>query len=60
MKKYLVMLHGFGCDSRTFTSIGTKLSKDYEALMVDIPGHGQTKGEFRDFSFSAHVDPLRP
>jgi pimeloyl-[acyl-carrier protein] methyl ester esterase len=42
MKKYLVMLHGFGCDSRTFASMGTKLSKDYEVLMVDIPGHGQT------------------
>ena len=55
MKKHLVMLHGFGCDSRTFTSIGTKLAKDYEILMVDIPGHGQTKEEFRDFSFSAYT-----
>jgi pimeloyl-[acyl-carrier protein] methyl ester esterase len=55
MKKHLVMLHGFGCDSRVFASIGTKLSKDYDALMVDIPGHGQTKEEFRDFSFSAYT-----
>ncbi|MFH1709968.1 MAG: alpha/beta fold hydrolase [bacterium] len=43
MKKHLVMLHGFGCDSRVFASIGTKLSKDYDVLMVDIPGHGQTR-----------------
>ena len=42
MKKHLVMLHGFGCDSRTFLSLGTKLSKDFEVLMVDLPGHGQT------------------
>jgi pimeloyl-ACP methyl ester esterase len=55
MKKHLVMLHGFGCDSRVFASIGTKLSKDFDVLMVDIPGHGQTKEEFRDFSFSAYT-----
>jgi pimeloyl-[acyl-carrier protein] methyl ester esterase len=45
MKKHLVMLHGFGCDSRVFASIGTKLSKDLDVLMVDIPGHGQTPPE---------------
>jgi len=45
MKKHLVMLHGFGCDSRVFASIGTKLSKTYDVLMVDIPGHGQTPPE---------------
>jgi pimeloyl-[acyl-carrier protein] methyl ester esterase len=55
MKKHLVMLHGFGCDSRVFASIGAKLSKDFDVLMVDIPGHGQTKEEFRDFSFSAYT-----
>ena len=55
MKKHLVMLHGFGCDSRVFASIGAKLSKDLDVLMVDIPGHGQTKEEFRDFPFSAYT-----
>lgn len=55
MKKHLVMLHGFGCDSRVFASIGTKLSKDLDVLMVDIPGHGQTKERFKDFSFSAYT-----
>jgi len=55
MKKHLVMLHGFGCDSRVFASIGTELSKDYDVLMVDIPGHGQTKEEFKDFSFSSYT-----
>ena len=49
------MLHGFGCDSRVFASIGTKLSKTYDVLMVDLPGHGQTKEEFRDFRFSAYT-----
>lgn len=49
------MLHGFGCDSRVFASIGTNLSKTYDVLMVDVPGHGQTKEEFRDFSFSAYT-----
>jgi pimeloyl-[acyl-carrier protein] methyl ester esterase len=55
MKKRLVMLHGFGCDSRVFASIGTKLSKDYDVWMVDIPGHGQTKEDFRSFHYSAYT-----
>lgn len=55
MKKHLVMLHGFGCDSRVFSSIAGHLSKDLDVMMVDIPGHGQTKGEFGDFSFCAHT-----
>jgi pimeloyl-[acyl-carrier protein] methyl ester esterase len=55
MKKHLVMLHGFGCDSRVFASIGTKLSKDFDVLMVDLPGHGQTKEKFRDFSFAGYT-----
>ncbi len=49
------MLHGFGCDSRVFASIGHKLSKSYDVLMVDIPGHGQTKEMFGDFSFSGYT-----
>ena len=49
------MLHGFGCDSRVFASIGTKLSKDLDVLMVDLPGHGQTKDDFHDFSFCAYT-----
>lgn len=53
MKKHLVMLHGFGCDSRIFNSIASKLSKDYDPVIVDLPGHGQTKGDFGDFSFCA-------
>ena len=55
MKKHLVMLHGFGTDSRVFTSLASKLSRDYDAMMVDIPGHGQTKEKFGDFSFSAYT-----
>jgi len=45
MKKHLVMLHGFGCDSRVFASIGAKLSREIDVLMVDMPGHGQTPPE---------------
>jgi pimeloyl-[acyl-carrier protein] methyl ester esterase len=54
MKKHLVMLHGFGTDSRVFASIGTKLSKDHDVLMVDLTGHGETKGKFESFSFAAY------
>jgi pimeloyl-[acyl-carrier protein] methyl ester esterase len=55
MKKHLVMLHGFGCDSRIFNSIASKLSKDYDPVIVDLPGHGQTKEKFGDFSFCAYT-----
>ena len=54
MVNHLVMLHGFGCDSRVFQSIGTKLSKDHDVIMVDLPGHGQTKEQFRSFHYSAY------
>jgi pimeloyl-ACP methyl ester esterase len=53
MKKHLVMLHGFGCDSRVFSSIGTKLSKDHDVWMVDVPGHGQTRLRPKDFGGQA-------
>lgn len=55
MKKPLVLLHGFGTDSRIFASFGHKLSKDHDVLMVDLPGHGQTKENFGDFSFAAYT-----
>jgi len=55
MKKHLVMLHGFGCDSRIFTSMASKLSKEHDAMMVDLPGHGQTREKFVDFSFCAYT-----
>jgi pimeloyl-[acyl-carrier protein] methyl ester esterase len=53
MKKHLVMLHGFGTDSRVFSSIGTKLSKDYDVSMVDLPGHGQTRLRPEDYGGQA-------
>jgi pimeloyl-ACP methyl ester carboxylesterase len=53
MKQHLVMLHGFGTDSRVFASIGTKLSKDYDVSMVDIPGHGQTRLRPEDYGGQA-------
>lgn len=55
MKQHLVLLHGFGTDSRVFASFGHKLSKDHDVLMVDLPGHGQTKEMFGDFAFSAYT-----
>ncbi len=53
MKEHLVILHGFGTDSRVFASIGHKLSKDHDVMLVDLPGHGQTHLRPEDYDEQA-------
>jgi pimeloyl-[acyl-carrier protein] methyl ester esterase len=55
MKKHLVMLHGFGTDSHVFASIGAQLSLHYDVMMVDLPGHGETKEAFGSFSYCGYA-----
>jgi pimeloyl-[acyl-carrier protein] methyl ester esterase len=55
MKKHLVMLHGFGTDSQIFASIGAQLSLHYDVMMVDLPGHGETKEAFGSFSYCGYA-----
>lgn len=41
--KLIVMLHGWGDDSRTFATLQTELSSHYQVLAFDLPGFGGTQ-----------------
>jgi pimeloyl-[acyl-carrier protein] methyl ester esterase len=53
--KTLVLIHGFGVDSRVFEPISEELSRAYEILLVDLPGHGKTDVPFDNFEHCSHV-----
>jgi pimeloyl-ACP methyl ester carboxylesterase len=38
----VVLVHGWTCDERTWRAQVPTLSKDYRAITVDLPGHGQS------------------
>lgn len=41
--KTIVMLHGWGDSSQTFSKLSEKLQDIYEILLLDLPGIGQTQ-----------------
>src|SRR5437868_5157539 len=41
--KLVVLLHGWGDDSRTFATLQLELAKKYQVLAVDLPGFGGTQ-----------------
>jgi pimeloyl-ACP methyl ester carboxylesterase len=42
--KLVVLLHGWGDDSRTFTALQEELIVKYQVLALDLPGFGGTQG----------------
>ena len=40
--KPLVFFHGFGCSGHIFSSLVSRLSKDYKLYFVDLPGFGKS------------------
>lgn len=36
----LLILHGWGCDIKLFSSIAAEMSKSFKVTLVDLPGHG--------------------
>jgi pimeloyl-ACP methyl ester carboxylesterase len=42
--KPVVLLHGFGEDSRVFESLSNQLSKAYKVIMIDFVGSGKSSG----------------
>jgi len=51
--KTLCLIHGFGVDSRVFEAFANRLSKSYEIILIDLPGHGSTGIPFKDFKDSS-------
>jgi acylglycerol lipase len=55
----LLCIHGFCCDARIFTYIGTKLSKEgFNVVSIDLPGHGMSNGERGHLDFDACIKSI--
>ncbi len=55
----LLCIHGFFCDARIFTYVGTKLSATgYNVVSIDLPGHGQSDGKKGDVNFDLCIKSI--
>lgn len=41
--KNLLLLHGWGCESKHFEPIARELSQNYRVTVIDFPGHGRSQ-----------------
>ena len=39
----VLLLHGWGCDMKLMQPVSDALSSDYQLMMVDFPGHGESE-----------------
>ena len=56
-KEWLVLLHGLGGKSTLFYKQADFLSKHYNLLFIDLPGHGESDGLSEKFYESQHIAP---
>jgi pimeloyl-ACP methyl ester carboxylesterase len=55
----LLCIHGFFCDARIFTHIGSKLSiEGYNVVSIDLPGHGMSDGKEGDLDFDLCIKSI--
>ncbi len=55
----LLCVHGFFCDARIFTHIGSKLSiEGYNIVSIDLPGHGMSDGKVGDLDFDVCIKSI--
>ena len=55
----LLCIHGFFCDARIFTYIGTKLSiEGYNIVSIDLPGHGMSDGKTGEIDFNLCIKSI--
>lgn len=52
----VVMLHGWGDDSRTFAKISKHLAVNYEVIAVDLPGFGGTQGPAQAWGLNNYAE----
>jgi pimeloyl-ACP methyl ester carboxylesterase len=52
----LLCIHGFFCDARIFSYMGSKLSVEgYTVISIDLPGHGRSDGKAGDLDFGLSI-----
>ena len=62
-KKTIVLVHGWTCDSTSWSSQVTPLSRKYRVVTLDLPGHGRSQsprdGKFSMDLFARAVESVR-
>ena len=58
-KDTIVLLHGWGQNIEMMKPIGEPLSKDYNVLILDLPGHGLSEEPEYPWEFTEFVDCVK-
>lgn len=51
----VVLLHGMGCDNRTWDPVRTELAANWRVLTPDLPGHGRSPKPWRSYSLKLYL-----
>ncbi len=55
----LLLLHGLGCDSTTWTPVMAELSKRFTVIAPDLLGHGASDKPNADYSLGGYANGMR-
>ena len=55
----LLLLHGLGCDSSTWTDVIPALSKNFTVIAPDLLGHGESDKPNADYSLGGYANGMR-
>lgn len=55
----LLLLHGLGCDSTTWSSVVPELAKHYTVIAPDLLGHGASDKPNADYSLGGYANGMR-
>jgi len=55
----LLLLHGLGCDHRTWLPVMTELSRHFTVIAPDLLGHGQSAKPRADYSIAGYANGVR-
>lgn len=51
----VVLLHGMGCDNRTWDPVRAELAEGWRVLTPDLPGHGRSPKPWRTYSLKLYL-----
>jgi len=55
----LLLLHGLGCDSSTWSSVMSTLARHYTVIAPDLLGHGSSDKPNADYSLGGYANGMR-
>lgn len=54
----VALLHGWGCDHQTMLPLAEAMKEDFQLLLVDFPGHGQSDEPAVPWGVGDYADAL--